>query len=94
MYAVGYAARQLSSVQQLQALMNNPPLPHGLMAPPDTWLGYCSQEVSCKSCKAKYKPPAQVGEAVCVEHSPLKLASSSMKQDIANMGCIALVQNA
>jgi chaperonin GroEL (HSP60 family) len=34
------------------------------------------------------------GGGVFAEHSPLKVASSSMKQDIANVGCVTLAQSA
>lgn len=55
-FAVGYAARQISSRAQLERLINNPPIAAGLAVPPADWLavgpylmacGQCETQVSC-----------------------------------------------
>jgi len=50
LFAVGYAARKLSSTDQLVGLMWNPPLPYGLDVLPETWTACSRQPYSCTGC--------------------------------------------
>jgi hypothetical protein len=47
---VGYAARKLACGMQVQALLNNAPLPHALQAPPAVWLQQLKQHIACAAC--------------------------------------------
>jgi hypothetical protein len=50
LFAVGYAARRLSCVQQVDRLVNNPPLPHGLLPAPAAWLAQLDHTFTCSGC--------------------------------------------
>jgi hypothetical protein len=50
-FAVGYAARQISSGAQLQRLLSNPPLAHGLQLPAGRWsIDLVSSMLPCATC--------------------------------------------
>jgi hypothetical protein len=50
-FAVGYAARQISCGAQLQRLFSNPPLAHGLQLPAARWnVHLASAMLPCATC--------------------------------------------
>jgi hypothetical protein len=56
LHAVGYAARQISSQEQLELLLLNPPVPKALDASPEYWITAKNKAViECEGCGALCK---------------------------------------
>lgn len=62
LFAVGYAARQVSCRSQLELLLSNPPAAPGLAIAPADWLAVGGEDVTCAQCDAKVSGQ-QVGVA-------------------------------
>lgn len=62
LFAVGYAARQISTSGQLERLLSNPPVAAGLAISPVDWLAVAPAQITCGGCEQVVMQPQQVGK--------------------------------
>jgi hypothetical protein len=65
-FAVGYAAQQISSGAQLQRLMSNPPLAFGLQQPPVDW-SMTRSDVGRGPCRVCGKQTKELGKVNSID---------------------------